>query len=159
MTVASPKIAFGRALFLAGEEATNQVGAEAYVTTTSNCRVEAAKERIVDQPSRDSLDDQRGAPRRADFDATTVLRFGVHQAAILQPDSRTRRALRIRQRKVLETVGDDRTHVDHLVVVRIRVCLQRTQTDLDAGRRRFPRDLEARVRSKRRSDRDQNADE
>jgi len=41
---------------------------------------------------------------RPGFDATAVHRFGVHPTAIFQPDSRTRLAPGIRQRKVVKTV-------------------------------------------------------
>src|SRR4029078_6201934 len=86
VAVASPKIPFGRVLFQAGEEATDQVCAEADIITSSNPRVKAAKHRVIEQPVCDSLDDQVGGARSG-FAATTVLRFGVHPAAVFQPDS------------------------------------------------------------------------
>src|SRR5690349_18227208 len=85
VAIASPNIAVGHALFQAGEEATNQASAKADGPGSSNSRVEAAKQRIVDQFGRDALDDKIDGTRPG-FDAATVHGFGVHLAAILQPD-------------------------------------------------------------------------
>jgi len=81
VTVASPKVAVRRALFQAGEEATNQVCAESYVTTTSNPSVEATKQRVVDQPisERASVPSQKATAIKLSMNSRIARAFAAVQ--------------------------------------------------------------------------------